>query len=199
MLPKPVTRMVGWVRSKWTPVKGFWSDYPSLDWALTLAFVGAEWIAVARFGHGDLLRSLPVDRRVTLYQTLATVSVLTFGFSTATIAFFYASVGGKRASLLTTVRDKELIRTWKAVVGAPLAVMVLCVGLLIFDRTKVDHSGFRFYAQGGVLLLVFRIVRLRWLFIQMIGLVTRDSQEAAAPSPLPVASPVLAPRPKAKG
>src|SRR4051812_6075289 len=105
--------LVARIRSILVPVRGVWSDRPSLDWLIVLVLVGGQALAVWRGWLTFNVVDLAKDDRMRFYTTLASVSAILFGFATASIGFFYGTAAkGDRIDVMKKVMGERLIVSW---------------------------------------------------------------------------------------
>lgn len=163
-----------WMKQAWIPVRGFWSAHPTIDWVIVVMLLLFHALALHKDWINWTLADLDKLDRARLYQTMATVSSLLFGFATASIAFFYGSAKGDRLDLLKQVMSTQLVRTWKAALGAPLLTVAVTSIALIVDMGTAGRPWVAWAVTGSLLMLALRAIRLRWLFAQTLRLLSHD-------------------------
>jgi len=169
--------MLDRVKRIWVPVRGVWSDRPSVDWLLVAVAVGSH-IAVAHWTRFDfILDELSKADRMRVFTTTASVSALLFGFATASIAFFYGSARGERVELLKSVMSKQILAAWRASLSAPLITVGACLVALVVDTGKTGLVAVGWSVEVAVILLAVRAVRLRWLFTTTLSLMSLDATD----------------------
>lgn len=182
--------IVNFMRGKWLPIRGFWSDHPSVDWALVAVLASAH-AALAKWGSaGLLIVDLAQADRMRVYTTVASVSALLFGFATASIAFFYGAAKGDRVDLMKRVMGTQLVAAWRGALSGPLVAVGACIVAIVGDAGASGKLAYAVAVECGILLLAARAVRLRWLFISTLTLMAADAQN---PPQAPVATPGLKP------
>lgn len=181
------------MRSMWAAAKGWWGDYPWLDWVFVALLVGTHG-GLAWWRDPPLLVSdLASDPRGSLYETTAAVGALIFGFATAAIAFFYSNDKSSRLILMQQVMGDRLMTAWRASLAGPLVAVAVAVGGLIGDSSGPGSVWYGFVVEASLLLLLARCLRLRWLFVSTLRLVARDAMNPSTSHKTGTMTPVSKP------
>lgn len=178
------------MKQGWITVRGVWSDHPAIDWVLVAVIVTVHAAVTGLGPQVMVIVDLPLEDRMRVYTTVASVSALIFGFATASIAFFYGAAKGDRVDLMKRVMGPQLVASWRGALSGPLVAVAACIIAIIGDTAAEGLLLFAGAVEIGVLLLAVRAIRLRWLFTSTLTLMAFDAQN---PAPTPVATPGLRP------
>ncbi|MDT7702173.1 MAG: hypothetical protein QOJ30_4498 [Pseudonocardiales bacterium] len=151
-------------------------EYRWLDWPfaalLTSGHVALAWST----GRFDVLRTTGFTNRLSLYTDMIAVTGLLFGF-TATALASYLAFSGPRITQFRAYAGDQVHAQWMSALGglaAALGILILCK---VFDRDGTSAAGMRWIAEGTLFFASGRLIRLIWVFRQLIGIATKPVAE----------------------
>lgn len=151
-------------------------EYRLLD-ALLVAFLVGVHITVAwTTGRFDALHTTGFTNRLSLYTDMITVTGLLLGFAATALAS-YLAFSGQQITKLRDIAGQQLLDQWMSAIGGfavTLAVLVLCK---ILDRNGTSAEGVRWLAEGALIFAAVRLIRLLWVFRQVVLIATSRPAE----------------------
>lgn len=156
--------------SRLASAQDVWLRRPAVDWPI--AIVGATVVFLA----ADPIWSLTGPARSTMYETIATSSAALLGFGVTAIAIFLALVPGARLRHLLRERNVFLNAVFaSSVVALALATATGVAGVM--TDVGLHANWLRAIVYGVLVLAALRVVRLLWLFTNVVAIATKDKVE----------------------
>lgn len=168
-------------------------EHPVFDWIAVAGVVGVHVAVVKITGRFDPLGFMDLDRRLSLYTDVLTVTGILAGFTGAALAS-YLALNGEGITAVRRQAGPQMTRQWAAALTGPAFAIVLLVVAKVFDDASasgglVVASRVRFLAELAALLVLVRITRLMWVYVQLVAIATNDAQPGEPPSPVRVIGP----------
>lgn len=164
-------------------IHNLWSEHPSTDWVISIICVST----VGLLQHGHVLSGHPLDQRMNIYATVASVAAIVGGFGTAAISQ-YATSSGRRMTFLRARFGESLRRNWVSILTSMTAVSAGCLATMLSDTTK--EIGWPGWGIGLLLFLgLTRAMRLIWLFRLLIDVSDHDGTTTTANEPVRLVDP----------
>lgn len=149
-------------------------EYRWLDWPLAAGLAVVHMLVCWWTGRFDLLRTTGFANRLSLYTDMITVTGVLFGF-TATALASYLAFSGPRIAQLRAYAGEQIHGQWMSALGgiaATLGVLIICK---ICDREVTSAAGWRWVAEAALFLATGRMLRLLWVFRQIIDVGTKPA------------------------
>lgn len=165
--------------------RDWWFNHPFADWILAGGITTAHGLVVWRTGSFDFLGwAAPSDRRGA-YSAAAVVISLTGTFGSAAVSQL-GSGKGDRIVALKREAGRELADSWRSIfLGAFVAALIAIVALVldVAEPSGVGHNAAvaRWAFEFGLLLAVWRFLRLGALFHPVIVSSALDDADSKAP------------------
>ncbi|GAA2755891.1 hypothetical protein GCM10009872_12510 [Actinopolymorpha rutila] len=159
---------------------GWVSERPSIDLVAALVLVLAHVSIVRLWGHWNLLSWIPLDQRLGVYGTGATVVSIVGGLCAVAITV-YLGAGGDRALAVRRHYSVEVRRNWRSLLSATGVSAMLCLVAQIVDRSSGPPIA-PWLFEFAVLLAVARLLRIIWLFDNLIAVADIDLIDEPRPA-----------------
>lgn len=151
-------------------------EYRWLDWPVVALLVALHVAITWSTGHFDALRTAGFATRLSLYTDMITVTGLLLGFAATALAS-YLAFSGDRITELRAIAGDKVLNQWMSAIGgfaAALGVLIVCK---IGDRDLTSAAGVRWVAEGALSFVALRVLRLLWVFRQIVLIATSPPPE----------------------
>ncbi len=164
------------VRRAWQRARGFFTDNPLLDVAVTAGAVGVYWRAEVRFG-GDPLAVLDVDPYRSAVQGLAAMGAALLGLTITAMAIVLAITPGDRLRVLLRHHRATIVTSFVGAGRALAALTGIATYLLLFQADGIVPEWLRLAAYATLLLSALGITRLIYVLNYLLRIGTIDKDE----------------------